>query len=571
MNLKIKLTLGLVLLFGLLVLVSGVAIYSINALSTDANAILKDNYQTLEYVRHMQHNLDHLIYDPSSREIFAKNLRSQQENITEPGEFEATDALSRAFERLEEKPGDSLSLANARRYLLQITDLNLQAMARKNIHAQQTAENATMILSVIATLCVLIGFTVLLNFPGYIANPIRQLTEGIKEIARGNYEQRIHLDRQDEFGELAVAFNDMAAKLDAYEHSNLARILFEKKRLETIIGAMHDPIIGFDENYQVLFANEPALNLLNLSNNKLIGKDAREVALTNDLLRTLLTHKNQLPVEPLKIFAEGKESFFQLETLAISVRTAKDADSQGIGQVLVLKNITPFRERDMAKTNFIATISHELKTPISSIKMGLRLLEDERIGKMNEEQRHLLRQIGEDAGRLLGITGELLKIAQAETGNIQLTLTPTEPAEIVETARQALATQAHEKQIELDIDLNPAGGEKVLADADKSAWVLVNLLSNAIRYSPEGQTVRIEATQNDGHIRFSVQDKGPGIPAEYQDKIFERFFRVPGAKTGGTGLGLAISREFVWAMGGDIGVESTPGAGCTFWFTLRMA
>ena len=571
MHLKTKLTLGLVLLFGLLVLVSILGILNINALSTDANAILKDNYKTLEFVQRMQNALDYLAVDPSNRETFATNLHYQQQNITEPGEGEATDGLARAFERLEKNPADSLAEADARRYLSQITEVNLQAMGKKNEQAQQTAEQTATLLGIIATFCIVIGFTFLLNFPGYIAKPIRQLTEGIQEIARGNYDQRIHLDRHDEFGELSAAFNDLAAKLDAYENSNLARILFEKKRLETVISALHDPIIGFDENYQILFANAPALTLLHLSAAKLLGKDAREVALTNDLLRTLLARRAQPQTEPLKIFADGKESFFQLETLDISVQTAGDVPSQGIGQVLLLKNITPFRELDVAKTNFIATISHELKTPISSIKMGLSLLDDQRVGTLNTEQRDLLRQLGDDANRLLGITSELLKIAQAETGNIQLNLTPTPPLQLIETARQALAGQAREKNIRMEVAPMADTGQLVLADADKTIWVLVNLLSNAIRYSPENQSVQIQVTREHGQFRFSVQDHGPGISPAYQEKIFERFFRVPGAVSQGTGLGLAISREFVWAMGGEIGVQSRVGEGSVFWFTLREA
>ncbi|MCC6459628.1 MAG: HAMP domain-containing protein [Saprospiraceae bacterium] len=569
MNLKTKLTLGIVLLFGLLVLVSALGMFNVNALATDASAILKDNYETLEYVQAMQRALESLEYDPSSQDLFRQNLERQAQNITEAGEGEATALLAGEYKRLERQPADSLARANVRRQLLVLADLNLQAIARKNEQVLHTASGSTMLLGVIATFCVLIGFVFLLNFPGYIANPVRQLTEGIQEIARGNYEQRILLDRHDEFGVLAGAFNELAGKLDAYQHSNLARLMFEKKRLETVIGAMHDPVIGLDEHHRVLFANEPALALFHLPPGKLIGKDAREVALTNDLLRTLLTHPGQPGAEPLKIFADGKESFFLPEAIDIAVRAEATDTAQGIGQVLVLKNVTQFRERDVAKTNFIATISHELKTPISSIKMGLRLLEDERIGTLNEEQNHLLRQLGQDAGRLLNITGELLKIAQAETGNIQITLAPADPGDIVETAREILKTEARDKQIDIDVAPLPQPAALALADADKTTWVLVNLLSNAIRYSPEHQPIQIAVEQQGDKIRFSVRDHGPGVPEMYREKIFERFFRMPGTLAGGTGLGLAISREFVWAMGGDIGVENLAGGGSSFWFTLR--
>lgn len=571
MNLKTKLTLGLVLLFGMLVLVSVVGILSINNLSGDSSAILQDNYKTLEYIQAMQHSLDGLEYDSSAREIFRTNLEKQRRNITETGEEVATEILEREYARLEKNPADSAARAVVRHQLIRIADLNLQAISRKNEQAQKTAYDSAMFLGIIATFCVLIGFVFLVNFPGYIANPVQQLTTGIQEIAQGNYEQRIHLHRSDEFGALTTAFNELAAKLDDYQHSNLARLMFEKKRLETVIGAMHDPVIGLDENHRVLFANEPALHLLHLTPGHLIGKDAREVALTNDLLRALLARAVKPDTEPLKIFADGKESFFMPESIDIAVQTDKSNGEQGIGKVLVLKNVTQFRERDVAKTNFIATISHELKTPISSIKMGLRLLEDERTGDLNEEQRHLLRQLEDDAGRLLNITGELLKIAQAETGNIQLNLEPVHPGEIIEAARQVLTTQAQEKQIDLSLDPLPRPLKLALADADKTVWVLVNLLSNAIRYSPQKQKITIAVENRDGNIRFSVRDRGPGVPDIYKEKIFERFFRMPGSLPGGAGLGLAISRELVWAMGGDIGVENAPEGGSVFWFTLRAA
>ncbi|MBK6929356.1 MAG: HAMP domain-containing protein [Saprospirales bacterium] len=545
MNLKIKLTIGLSLLFGMLLLVSVLGIFCINTLSTDAAAILKDNYQSLRYVQQMQQDLNSPSPDQTAFETFRHYLDKQEQNITEPGEGEATEALAREFERLKSHPADPAALQRLRHQLLVIFDLNLRAIDRKNALALQTADQTSKVLSIIATFCLLVAFVFLLNFPGYFADPIRQLTEGIKEIAEGNYTQRIHLKRTDEFGELVSAFNDLAAKLDAYEHSNLARIMFEKRRLEIIIGAMHDPVIGLDEHSRVLFANEPALGLLHLSVSQLIGKDAREAALTNDLLRTLLARRSKASLEPLKIFAEGKESFFQLESIDIPVDPTPVQTQPAIGgQVLHLKNITTFLERDVAKTNFFATVSHELKTPISSIKMGLKLLEDPRIGALNDEQRHLVQQLEEDTGRLLNITAELLKLAQAESGNIQLNLTPVSPEEIVKTAGQALAGQLQEKNITLHWPAPLPPGERVLADEDKAVWVLINLLNNAIRHSPEHKSVHVFIEPQSEFTRFVVQDQGPGIPSQYHSKIFERFFRVPGASAG-------AARGWVWLSAGS--------------------
>lgn len=572
MTIKTKLALGLVLLFGLLLVVSILGMFSVYALSADSGAILKDNYQSLDYVQQMQAALDNPSFEPASAARFGYYLEQQRRNITESSEGDATELLVRDFERLRKNPKDSLARMRMREQLLLIGDLNLRAIDRKNALALRTAEQTYTVLSIIATFCLIIGLVFSLNFPQYIADPIRRLTEGIREIAQGNYQQRIHLQRHDEFGELAAAFNSLAAKLDAYEHSNLALLMFEKKRLETIIGAMHDPVIGLDERQRVLFANEPACGLLNLGADKLIGRDAREVALSNDLLRALLKRLTQPDVEPIKIFANGKESFFVLDALNIVATTGAGHEArEAIGHVLILKNVTAFRERDLAKTNFIATISHELKTPISSIKMGLKLLRDNRVGPLNDEQQHLLNQLEDDTRRLLVITGEMLKLAQAESGNIQLNIVPAVVKNIIETAKQVLLGLAKDKNISLQTTDVPPETAKVLADEDKTVWVLVNLMANAIRHSPRDKTVYLAAVEANGRVRFVVRDEGPGIPAEFHNRVFDRFFQVPGSGSNGSGLGLAISREFIWAMGGEVGLESAPGCGSLFWFQLPVA
>jgi signal transduction histidine kinase len=297
------------------------------------------------------------------------------------------------------------------------------------------------------------------------------------------------------------------------------------------------------------------------------------VALRNDLLRTLLT--DEAPDRPLRIYADGRESYFTKETLEVLLPAADSPGSNGqaisAGRVVVLRNITSFKELDLAKTNFIATISHELKTPIASLKMSLRLLENEKLGTLNAEQRQLLAQIGDDAGRLLNITGELLDLSQAETGNIQLNLQFVSPRDVVDLAVQAIRLQAEQKGVGLDVEVSET--PPVQADLEKTAWVLVNFLSNAVRYSPENGRVSVKVIQKSDKVVFSVQDQGPGIAAQYQPRIFDKFFQVPGDIRGrsGTGLGLAIAKDFVTAQGGRIGVESESGHGSVFFFELNAA
>jgi PAS domain S-box-containing protein len=438
----------------------------------------------------------------------------------------------------------------------------MNAIERKNAIATTTANNATLLVAFVGSFLFLVAFSFVVNFPGYIANPIKELTERIKEVSKRNYHQQLNFKSNDEFGELGQAFNTMTKKLDEYEHSNLASILFEKTRIETIINSMHDAIIGLDEKQFIIFANEVASTLIGLPAQSLTGKYAPDIAMENDLLRNLLVNDQH----KMKIYADNRESFYTKEVLAV---TSKD---KVIGKVIILKNITEFQQLDEAKTNFIATISHELKTPISSIKMSLKLLEDKRIGEMNTEQQQLLENIDEDARRLLQITGELLDMAQVETGKLQLNFGSTHPKNIVDYAVKALKTTAEQKQVTLNAHCDENLPD-VHADLDKTTWVLINLLSNAIKYSHEKSVVDLVVKKyKQDEIEFSVQDHGRGIDQKYLSRIFERYFKVPGATFDqtGTGLGLAIAKDFIEAQAGKIGVESEMGEGSRFYFTLKM-
>jgi signal transduction histidine kinase len=239
-----------------------------------------------------------------------------------------------------------------------------------------------------------------------------------------------------------------------------------------------------------------------------------------------------------------------------------------IGDVIILKNITPFKELDLAKTNFIATISHELKTPVSSIKMSLHLLENKKGVKISDEQKQLFQSIDEDSNRILKIISELLKLTQAETGNIQLTIKQSDPIDILNYSLDTIKVQAEQSQINFDIKVEE-NLPKVKADTEKTAWVLINILSNAVRYSPEKSNILIELKKENDRVLFSVKDNGKGIESRYLDRLFDKYFQVPGSGKTGTGLGLAISKEFIEGQGGEIGVESEIGLGSRFYFYLK--
>lgn len=241
------------------------------------------------------------------------------------------------------------------------------------------------------------------------------------------------------------------------------------------------------------------------------------------------------------------------------------------GEVFLLKNVTQFKELDEAKTNFIATVSHELKTPISSLKMSLKLMNDQRVGELNAEQQELVQHMKEDCGRLLTITSELLDLAQVETGNIQLNIVRSDPRKIAIYAMDAVRFQAEQKSIELEL-ISRNDLPHIQADTEKTAWVMVNFLSNALRYSPAKSKVSIKIIQKGSFIEFSVKDFGKGIDQQYQKRLFDRYFQVPtdGNNKSGSGLGLAISKDFIQAQGGEIWVESAVGEGSEFGFRIPV-
>lgn len=565
MTIKNKLRAGFGFLFLLAFVCCGLSIYYLNRLSADSSLILKDNYESLKFMRNIGNalNEDHPVLDKIRVNVIEENLRKQEHNVTEHGELQLTDSLRAKFEHLKlahDVFKQSQLHAQMRQVLFAIMQLNMDAIEHKNATAKTTAKNATILVAFIGSFLFLVAFTFIVNYPGYIANPIKELTEKIKEISRKNYHLRVDFKSNDEFGELAQAFNTMTYQLNEYENSNLASIMFEKKRIETIINSMHDAIIGLDEKSVIIFVNEVACTLVGMTEANLTGRYAPDVALENDLLHNLLVTDRT----KMKIYADNRESYYSKEILSVVSK------EKVIGNVIILKNITEYQQLDEAKTNFIATISHELKTPISAIKMSLKLLEDERVGTVNTEQRQLLENIDDDARRLLNITAELLDMAQAETGKLNLNFGSTHPKNIVEYAVKAIKFTADQKQVTINVHYDENLPD-VHADLDKTTWVLINLLSNAVKYSHERSVVDLKVKKTkSGEIEFSVTDHGQGIEEKYLSRIFERYFKVPGSKAEhtGTGLGLAIAKDFIEAQSGKIGVESEWGEGSKFYFTL---
>jgi NtrC-family two-component system sensor histidine kinase KinB len=582
MKIKTKLRLGFGFLFVVILFFGGISLYYMNEISIRSKVILKDNYETLNFTSKMRGVLDENTLPLSTKAIdeFNAQLRLEGQNVTEAGEGKAVAQLKQAYATIIDpaKPlqAKQSAVSELRRQLKTIDLLNMNAIVHKNAIAQSAVERAAVYVIFAASICFLILFSFIVNFPGFVANPLREFADAIGEIGRKNYKQRLEFKGSDEFSELADSFNVMVGELNKWENSNLAKIQSEKLRIETIIEQMQDAIIGLNEKNEILFFNQVAEQLLNLNQQQVVGTNAIELSKKNDLLKRILEGNHG--EKHMKIYADNKESYFQLERRGIVVPEYEDDGENATvlmgktaGEVYILKNITQFKELDEAKTNFIATVSHELKTPISSIKMSLKLMNDDRVGRMNPEQKELLQHISEDCGRLLKITSELLDLAQVETGNLQLNFVQSDPRKIALYAIDAVRFQAEQRNIELEL-VAKNNLPVVNVDVEKTAWVLVNFLSNALRYSPEKSKVLIQVVEKDAEIEFSVRDFGKGIEEKYQKKLFDKYFQVPtdGNNKSGSGLGLAISKDFIEAESGKIWVESALGEGSKFCFSLPL-
>ncbi|KAB1228396.1 ATP-binding protein [Chryseobacterium viscerum] len=571
MKLKTKLTLGVGLLFLLIVLLSVIGSVYINKLKSDTEKILTANYNSLEFSKNMLLALDNISTDSTVAVAdFQKNNKLQEKNLTEFGEKEATQNLNLHFNSYLKAP-DSNKEKLIREDLAKIMSLNMKGIERKSDIAIITAENATFWIVSLGTVCFLIAFILLFNLPQAIAEPISQLTFGIKQIAGKNYSERVHFKGSEEFNDLAESFNTMAEKLQEYESSTLSKQLMDKKRIETLVNNMHDAVIGLDENHFIYMINDEALKITNLHKEEIIGKTAHEVAINNDLIRELLKNIDHPVKDPIKIVRDNKENYFEQDIIPINIVKTGEKEKKYIGKVILLRNITPFKELDFAKTNFIATISHELKTPISAIKMGVQLLGNQKFGELNEQQQELLKSINEDGQRLLDITGELLNLSQVESGNIRLTIEKCSPKEIVQTAMKNVEKLAEQKNILISTQYLLEDNDSVTADFDKTVWVMNNFLTNAVKHSFQDENIQIVVEKLDAFIQFSIIDTGSGIDEKYHRQIFDRYFQVPGEHQNGTGLGLAISKNFIEKQHGEIGVKSSLNNGSTFYFRLPVS
>lgn len=560
-SIKDRLTFGSLFLYALMMFSVVLGLYYIITLNNEAKEVLADNYDSVRHVHGMQVELDRPAAEHERAIIRIDSLLAEQEkNITEPGERQLTNAL-RAHIGTWKAEASAAHALLIRRDIDAILALNLDAIERKSAMARVNGGHALFWLFLLAVLITLVGLGFSVAFPSVMSKPIVRLKEAVTELAAHNYRHRLPPFRMKELDELATAFNEMAGELEAYDNSNLARLMAEKNRAEAVINTLQDASVGVDKHGVVLFANRHALELLGFTEQEIVGRSATETARRSELLEHLLKGPSETP---LKASQNGREQFFIASHMSI------EGPQGSLGTLYMLHNITSFQERDLAKTNFLATISHELKTPLASSDIGLTLLERAGSTPLSAEQQAIITDLRKDHQRLVRIVGELLDLAQTETGNMRFRMAGPLIADIVKNALDAVRTAANEKDVHFDVRVAEPG-RAVHADADKATWALVNLLSNAVRHSPRSGVVIVAARMHGDRMEVTVTDQGTGVPPEKQGRMFQRFIHDKSPSYNGSGLGLAIAREVMQAMGGSISFDPRVTTGASFTLTFAAA
>lgn len=590
MKVKTKIFLSFGFMFLIILLLGVVGSYYVNKLGDDAAEILKENHRTLSYMQNLDNALDGIeksfltdtVFNYSSQvQQIRENLELQKENVTETGERQLTQELEGGINLLlreigNKEPGQLLAEIFAVKEITgRIYDINNDKILFRNAEVARVAEEVYFYMITISICASILGFFITIAIPAYTTRPIRSFYKAIKDISHGKYDVRLRVKREDEFGQLANSFNIMALKLQEFEKSNYSQILYEKKRLDSIINQLSEAILGLDDSKKIIFANKKALSLLGLSKEDIRDKYAPDIAVHNPLMQELISEvmiwagEDHYKIEkPLKI-TEGKEDkLFSKEIVNVINSPTGENRKMLIGHVILLHDITDFAEKDQAKTRFMATLSHELKTPVAAIEMGADLLCNSKTGDLNEEQKEWVKVINDNNDRIRRIINEILDLSQIESGSIEVYKEKVEVKEIVNPALEGITPFAENKRIKIETDIE-LEKEKVFADPKKIGWVINNFLTNALRYSAEESTIIVRARSQDSHIIISVIDSGKGIDSKEKALLFKPFSKRKRENTGGTGLGLAISKEFVEAMGGTIGVNSKEGEGAEFWVRLR--
>ncbi len=459
-----------------------------------------------------------------------------------------------------------------RNHCSRFLEANQNAMVKAEQTIRETTLNSIVSMILAAAASILISILISVRFTKNIIQPAERLTQMVRKINQGQLNQKIDISTDDEIGELSREFNKMTERLRTYEELNIHQLIAEKRKSETIVANIAEPVIVTDNASHIVLMNQTAAAVFEVAGMDWQGKPLREI-IGNNELEKILENGNALTSEQ-----EHRDILFTFQrnntTTYYRPRQTYILDEEGSIQFIVtlLYDVTRFKMLETMKSEFIATVSHELRTPITSLGMEVDILHKEVLGSVNEAQKKVLISAKDDVERLRKLVKDLLDLSRLESGRYTLKKEWVQIERLVGESVRSMQLQFNEKNIAIDVKIPPAL-PAVMVDPHQYTWVITNLLSNALRHTTPGGSVVFTAKRGESELLISIADTGEGIPREYQDTIFEKFVQVKGVSQttpGSVGLGLAIAREVVEEHGGKIWVQSTVGVGSTFSFTIPL-
>jgi NtrC-family two-component system sensor histidine kinase KinB len=613
MSVRARLLAGYIVLVVALAALGVWSAWRLGQLGDVAGGIISENYASVVAAQEMKESLErqdsavlfallgrHDRAKPQlaeHRRRFDDALERAANNITEEGEAPLIERLRRArgeyYERtdaflrdVEQRQRDGAPAADGERRYFDVLEpafngvradadrllrLNQEAMVQKSEDATRVARRFFFNTVGLAAALVVAGIVLSAVVAGSILRPIAALTSATSKIAAGDLDSNVEVRRHDELGRLAEGFNRMAGRLREVRQSDLGKLLVAQQTAEAAVDSLYDPVLVTDGESRIkrlnraaerLFGSEPT-NVGRRVNE--VVQDSRIALAVTEVLRSrsAVAGEGSAAVVPLRV--DGAERSYRIRSTPMY-----DSDRSLLGAVTLLEDITHLREIDRLKSEFIAAASHELRTPLTSVQLGIHLLLEGTAGELTERQLDILQMCRDDSARLEKLMRDLLDLSKIESGEAAPRFASLPAGRLVRDAVEPLRLQVEAKGLKLSVDA-PPDLPPVRADRAQIERVLANLITNAARASEHGGEISVTAEARDDHVAISVVDQGRGIPKEYLPRIFDRFVQVPNAPPGGAGLGLAISRRIVQAHSGQIAVQSEPGRGTSFTFTLPLA
>jgi len=594
---------GLVILIAIVGIAGYVNLYKIEAA---VDNLMTDNYKSISAATNMIEAIERqdsamLIYINVDKQkgidLFTQNTNDflkwfsvEGDNVTEKGEQDLVDKIqadyntfSKLFSELQEiKNAQGVAAASvfydntvmpqfiiAKQKVKDLSTLNEKAMLASKKNATQKAKEYMSAILIISALAVAGGLIIARFYANRILNPLQILTQSISRVKAGELNQQIIINSNDETNKLAKEFNEMTKRLQTYEKSTLGTLMSEKNKSVAIVKSISDPLLVLDTNYRIILINKACEDFFEVIESKTIGKHYLEVIRNSDIFDQISSMVERSDEHRERILRIHKEQDYYFNVV---ITMFKDTESKNKGIIVVLQDVTELKELEKVKTDFVATISHEFKTPLTSIIMAASMLSEGALGELNDEQKEVINSLEEDGEKLSELVNELLELSRIESGRAVYNFAQCSINAIVESSLKMFFDMAQRRNInlinEMDEDL-PA----IQGDFEKIQWVMNNLISNSLKYTNAGDFITVSAVEKDKNIFVSVKDTGAGIPAQFIDRIFDKFVQVNGRdiEVRGTGLGLSVAKEIISAHKGEIWVKSELDSGSLFTFTLPVA